>query len=71
MEDWEQPSCDQEAIAPSNQQFQLLPASLAEAVHLPLQDLTEEEEEEDHLKEAKAHWLPCLLEDPLPLNQEE
>ena len=31
----------------------------------------EEEEEEDHLKEAKAPWLPHLLEDPLPLNQEE
>ena len=39
-------------------------------LHLPLQDPTEEEEE-DHLKEAKAHRLPRLQEDPLPLNQEE
>ena len=30
-----------------------------------------EEEEEDYLKEAKAHRLHHLLEDPLPLNQEE
>ena len=62
---------DQEVIAPFIQRLLLPLVSPVEAVHLhlPLQDLTEEEEEEDHLKEAKAHQLPCLLEDPLPLNQ--
>ena len=71
MEDWELPSRDQEAIAPSNQQLLLLPASLAEAVQpqFLLQDQMEEEEEEDHLKEAKAH--PRLPEDHPSLNQEE
>ena len=71
LEDWEQLLQDQEAIAPFNQLLLPRQASLAVVVHLrpPLQDLTEEEE--DHPKEAKARRLHHLLEDHLPLNQEE